>query len=147
LFDIVGLIDGWMAGWLPSLLRIALWAVFSGIISMGIYVLLSPQQRFLNLKAEQKEVRQRLKHYDADWDGLLLLIRKDLALSFRQLALVIVPFVCAVAPVLLLFSKLSGLYTSSYADFGPDWMRGFEFWYFLAMMVACIIIKIKYKII
>lgn len=34
-----------------------------------------------------------------------------------------------------------------YTGFGPDWMRGFEFWYILSLLVVSLFIKIRFRII
>lgn len=34
-----------------------------------------------------------------------------------------------------------------YSKFGPDWMRGFEFWYIVSLLVVSLFIKIRFKII
>ena len=40
-----------------------------------------------------------------------------------------------------------GLPPRYYTYFGADWMRGFEFWYILSLLIVSLIIKVRFKII
>lgn len=145
---VITAIDNGMVGFLAPLARIILWAVFSGCFSMALYKYLSPQQKLEALKNEQSMARQALMRYDGEFNGMLAIIKKDLGLSCRQIAIIFLPFALSVAPLVALISCLFTLYGEQpYTSFGPDWMRGFAFWYFSALLVVSLFIKIRFKII
>jgi hypothetical protein len=145
--DIVASIDASMGG-IPFLLRLIIWAIASAGISMALYARISPQQKLTHMKATQKETRRQLMRYDGNWDGLQALIIKDLSLALKQVGTVLLPFIISVAPMIWLMLQLAALYEGqTYSSFGPDWMRGFEFWYILVVIIASLIIKIKFKIV
>lgn len=148
--DIITLIDTSMASLFGPLVRIALWAIFSGCFSMAAYKILSPQKKLSGIKNEQRSTRQDLMRYDGEFSGMVALIKKDLGLSCKQIAMILLPFAIAVTPLLLLMDALFTLYgvnEPAYVSFGPDWMRGFAFWYFSILLVVSLVIKIRFKII
>lgn len=143
----LALADAYLAGWFPPLWRIVAWACFSAAVSMSIYAAFSPQKKLLALKAAQKDVRARLMRYEGDWPGLKRLIAGDLRISLRRLGLALLPFAAAMAPVLGLMLGLYPLFDGqAYTAFGPEWMRGFEFWYILTLMIVSFAIKLVFRI-
>lgn len=48
-------------------------------------------------------------------------------------------------------SKVDAVYLDipdrQYTDFGPDWTRGFAFWYFAVLLVVSLFIKVRFRII
>ena len=115
---------------------------------MALYARISPQGKLTQMKAVQKETRRQLMRYDGNWDGLRALIVKDLSLGFKQIGIVLLPFLISVAPMIWLMLELIVLYEGqTYSSFGPDWMRGFEFWYIIVVIIVSLIIKIKFKIV
>ena len=101
LFD---LIDHALAGALPSGVRIALWAVVTSLLSMGLYWLLSPQSRIAGAKAQAREARRALEGYDGDLADAGPLIRAQFAAVFRQIAYVLPASLAAIVPVLCVLS-------------------------------------------
>lgn len=134
------------AAMLPPLWRIIAWGTVSGLLSMGIYYWLSPQQKIRSVKQTQKESRRTLKTYDGEWNGLKALIADDLALSLRQIRLVLMPFACSVIPLAAAILGLEANYPDPITGFGPEWMRGFEFWYILTVLTVSLALKIIFKI-
>lgn len=140
-------IDNSLAPWLPELARIVVWGALSGAFSMAIYAWVSPQPKLAAVRADQKAIRAQLMRYDGPWPGLRQLIQTDLALSMRQIVLMLLPFLLSVSPVLWIIYTLHAIFgDTQYSHFGPEWMRGFEFWYILALIVVSLIIKYKYRL-
>lgn len=146
MFEVISFLDDLLSPWAPELLRIVIWGCLSAAFSMGLYAKLSPQKKLLLLKEEQKASRKQLMSYDGEWDGLSTLIKRDLSLSLKQMGLIFLPFVLSVAPVVVLMTYLLDIYTSTYTSFGPEWMRGFEFWYILSLLVVSLYLKFKFHI-
>ena len=112
LFDLAaplfGAVDGLFDGILPAGLRLALWGVLAGWLTMVVYRRLSNQDRISELKAEQKTQQQLISNFDGEFDELLPLIRKTLGLGFRQLGLSLGPALLATVPVLFLVAWVAG---------------------------------------
>jgi hypothetical protein len=112
LFDLpaplFGAIDGLLAGFLPAALRLALWGVLAGWLTMVVYRRLSNQQRIGELKAEQKQQQQVISNFDGEFNELLPLIRSTLGLGFKQLGLSLGPALLATIPVLFLVAWVAG---------------------------------------
>ena len=139
--------DDWLALVFAPLIRCMLWATFSAVLSMALYARLSPQAKLQGLKLKQQESRRRLLHYDGEMSGMLALIQQDLAISFKQLALVSPPVMLSVLPVIYVMLALPEHYPPSLTSAGPQWMQGFEFWYLLTLFAMSLFIKIRFKII
>jgi uncharacterized membrane protein (DUF106 family) len=230
---IITIVDEGLQSIFAPLWCILIWACFSAVLSMFIYKLVSPQKKLHDLTAVQKHARTQLLAHDGDFASLQQLIFKDLALSFKQIALIFPAFFITVLPVIALMfclfvqyayelpktgdkltltfmpqekmqdviwpsadsqlpvvddagnalftlplpaaipeiTKESWLTTlfpnpigvlpqktdvesvhislpsKHYTHFGPDWMRGFEFWYIMTLLVVSLFIKIRFKII
>lgn len=93
---------------LPSFLRLGLWGIFAGWLTMMAYRKLSNQEEIGKLKAEQKIQQQKIVGFDGEFNGLLPLIRHTLSLGFRQLGLAIGPALLATIPVLFLVAWVAG---------------------------------------
>lgn len=143
--DVIAFLDA-LASPLPPVLRLCLWGILSAGISMGIYALLSPQQRMLAMKQQQKESRRALLAHEGDFGELNTLIRQDLGLSLRLIGLAIVPFLLSMLPLFFIVVPLLDIYTAPLVNFGPGWMQSFEFWYIGALVIASLAIKIIFRI-
>jgi len=103
LFDLpsplLDLLDGLLA-FLPPLFRIVLWGLVSGVLSMLLYAMLSPQGRLTSIKQELQEARALLAGADESFDELLGLVQKTLRLSFKHLGLVLLPALVASLPLI-----------------------------------------------
>lgn len=104
--------------WLPSWLQILLWALLAAILSMWVYARLSDQAALSQLRPIQKDARNRLAVYDGPFDGLMPLIRVNLALSGRHIRLTLIPALVATLPLLLLLPWLSNTYGAHFPPAG-----------------------------
>lgn len=140
-------LDAALASACSPFIRAWIWGVVTGALSMGIYVLIAPQDKLRAIKAVQKDNKKLLKAYDGEFDGLKALIAKDLSCSMRLVGLSLVPFVVSVAPA---FGIMYGLETA-YLDIplpqmGAEWTGNFEFWYILSAILSSLATKIGFKI-
>jgi hypothetical protein len=105
---ILDAIDGALGFALPPLLRLLLWGVVAGWLTMLLYRRLSNQERIGRLKAEQKAQQKLIAEFDGEFSDLMPLIRKTLGTGFRQLGLAIGPALLATVPVLFLVVWVAG---------------------------------------
>jgi hypothetical protein len=103
-------IDGVLAMAMPALLRLVLWGVLAGWLSMVLYRVLSDQNKIGELKTQQKEQQKLITEFDGEFAQLMPLIRSALALGFRQLGLALGPALLATVPVLFIIIWVSGEY-------------------------------------
>ena len=107
-------IDGALNGLAPAPLRLTLWALVAAAVSMGLYVVLSPQRRIARAKADASAARAALDAFDGDFAEAWPLIRNVLATAFRQLGLVTWPALLSSLPVLALLAWVSTAYGYAY---------------------------------
>jgi hypothetical protein len=114
LFDLPGplfaLLDHGFGLVAPPVVRLVLWGLVGAAISMGVYWLLSPQQRIVEVKASALAARRALDSHDGDLSDAWPLMRRMLRSALRQLGLVSVPAVLASLPVIALLAWLSTAY-------------------------------------
>ncbi len=114
LFDlpapVFGAIDGMLAMALPALLRLAVWAILAGWITMWVYGRFSNQEKIRTLKTRQKQQQNAIAGFDGEFSQLMPLIRDALALGFRQLGLSLGPALLATVPVVFIIVWVSGEY-------------------------------------
>lgn len=112
LFDfpapIFGIIDRLLALALPPLLRLVIWGIFAGWLSMVVYRRYSDQKNIAGLKAQQKTQQKHIAEFDGEFTELMPLIRQTLALGFRQLRLALGPALLASVPVLFIVIWVDG---------------------------------------
>lgn len=112
LFDLpgplFGLIDHFLAMALPAVVRLGLWGVLAGWLTMIVYRRLSNQDKIQALKAEQKFQQKEISEFDGEMRDLFPLIRHTLGLGMRQLALSLGPALLATIPVLFLLVWVAG---------------------------------------
>jgi hypothetical protein len=103
LFDlpapILSFLDG-LLQFLPPLVRLILWGLVSGVLSMLLYAALSPQGRLTAIKQELQEARSELARSDESFDELMVLVQRNLLLSFKHLGLVVLPALIASLPLI-----------------------------------------------
>ena len=105
---IFGTIDGVLAMALPAVLRLIIWGILAGWLSMIVYRLFSDQEKIGALKAVQKNEQKRIAEFDGEFAELLPLIRHTLALGVRQLGLALGPALIATIPVLFIVIWVAG---------------------------------------
>lgn len=113
-------LDGVLGGLVPAPLRLALWALIAAALSMGLYVLLSPQRRIARAKADAVAARTALDAFDGSFAEAWPLIRNVLGSALRQLALVTWPAILSSLPVLALLAWVSTAYGHAFPPAGAD---------------------------
>jgi len=112
LFDLpaplFGAIDDLLAMALTPLLRLIIWGILAGWISMAMYGFFSNQGKIGKLKAQQKKQQKEIAKFDGEFAELMPLIRRTLALGFRQLGLALGPALLATIPVLFIIIWVAG---------------------------------------
>lgn len=95
-------IDQLLAIVLPDVLRLILWGILCGWLTMLVYRRLSRQEAIADLKAQQKVQQEAIAGFDGEFDELMPLIRKTFSLGFRQLGLSLGPALLATIPILFI---------------------------------------------
>jgi hypothetical protein len=112
LFDLpaplLGAVDAALATFLPALVRILLWGVLAGWLTMLLYRALSNQEKIAVLKAEQKEHQKNIAGFDGEFDELLPLVGRALGTGMRQLGLSLGPALMATVPILFIVVWVAG---------------------------------------
>jgi hypothetical protein len=103
-------VDAALATLIPAPLRLPLWGLFAAAISMGLYLVLSPQRRIALAKADALDARAALDRFDGEFGDAWPLIRAVLGTACRQLALIAWPAILSSLPVLALLVWLSNAY-------------------------------------
>jgi len=114
LFDLpaplFGAVDQLSSAFLPALVRLVLWGVLAGWLTMLIYRRLSNQDRIRELKQAQKRQQKVISGFDGDFEDLFPVIRHTLALGMRQLGLSLGPALLATIPILFIIVWVAGEY-------------------------------------
>lgn len=130
LFDwptpVLAAFDRWLSGFLPDSLRILLWSAAGAFLSMLVYRLISPQQRLAALRDETAALRRRLSGFEGEFSDMAPLLRRNLALSFRQLGLTFAPAVLAGLPVIFVLAFLSNAFDARLPQPGERVVVRFE---------------------
>lgn len=112
LFDlpapIFGAIDDILAMALTPMLRLIIWGILAGWLTMVVYGFFSDQGKIGRLKAQQKNQQKDIAEFDGEFSELLPLIRHTLALGFRQLGLALGPAMLATIPILFIIIWVAG---------------------------------------
>ena len=101
-------IDGVLAMAMPPVLRLVIWGILAGWLTMFFYRLLSNQEKIGALKALQKKQQKGIAEFDGEFSELIPLIRQTLALGFRQLGFSLGPALLATVPVLFIVIWVAG---------------------------------------
>ena len=109
-------LDARLATLLPGVWRLALWGIVGGVITMGLYGLLSPQKRLGEAKRRLAASKAALDQFDGEFQDAFPLMRTMLGQALRQIGLVIGPALVAMAPMLCLIAWLSTAYGYSFPE-------------------------------
>ncbi|MEX0871757.1 MAG: hypothetical protein WED00_13440 [Aquisalimonadaceae bacterium] len=109
-----GWVDAGLADFLPSLARIVIWGVIAGVVSMGLYGMISPQRRLAEIKRDMAETRQALDDCDGETSRAGPLLRRLLRLSVTQVGMTLLPTLAASLPVLMVLAWVSTAYGYSF---------------------------------
>jgi len=114
LFDLpaplFSVIDGGLDVFLPAVIRLILWGILAGWISMLVYRWLSNQEKIAAFKALQQQQQKQIAEFDGEFAELLPLIRRTLGLGFRQLGLALGPALLATLPALFIIVWVAGAF-------------------------------------
>jgi hypothetical protein len=114
LFDLGGPVLSWLdqvlAAVVPAAGRLVLWGLVAAAASMGLYALLSPQQRLRRVREAAVEARRALDRHDGSFAEARPLMAAMFATSMKQLALVLTPAVLASLPLLFMLAWLYGAF-------------------------------------
>ena len=102
--------DRLMQSVIPHWMIPVVWGCLASSAGTWLYRKLSPRDRIEHLKHEGKQARSAMLAYEGDFEGLLPLASRTLALSGRQLILSIGPAVAASLPALFLIGYLDTAY-------------------------------------
>lgn len=105
-------------GFLPTLLRLSIWAIVAGAASMLLYGLMSPQKRIAAVKVELKAAQAEMSAADESFSELMELTRKSLGLSLRHLGLVFGPALISAIPMICIMAWASNQYGYSFPAAG-----------------------------
>lgn len=117
IFDLPAPVFDWLDALVspaPSMLRLILWGVIGALISMGLYRLLSDQERIAAGKRELRQARQRLNDFDGEFAGAWPLMRGMFAASLYQIGRTAWPALIASLPLLSIIAWLSTAYGHAY---------------------------------
>ena len=103
-------LNNYLTGLVPVPVAIAVWAVFTGILSMEIYRLISPQQQIGRVKQEANAARDRLVRFDGEIEAAWPVLKSMLGLSFIRIGIVLPATLLAAYPVLAALVWLSSAY-------------------------------------
>lgn len=114
IFDLPAPLFAWvdqvMSGFASPTLRLVFWGLVSAALSMGLYWLLSPQDKLTDIKIRALAARRDLNAFDGEFSDAWPLMRSMLGLSFRQLAMTTLPAILASLPALAVIVWLSTAY-------------------------------------
>ncbi len=113
-------LDALMGQFAPPTVRLILWGIIGAAVSMGLYWLLSPQQKIAHTKASALEARRVLDAYEGDFSGVWPHMREMLRLSLKHVGIVFWPAVVASLPVLCLLVWLSTTYGYHFPASGSE---------------------------
>lgn len=105
---IFGAIDSVLAMAMPPVLRLVVWGIFAGWLTMVVYRYFSDQEKIGELKVQQKDQQKDIAEFDGEFAELMPVIRYTLALGFRQLGLALGPALLATVPVLFIVIWVAG---------------------------------------
>lgn len=97
-------------GFLPALLRLLIWGVLGGVLSILCYGLLSPQKRISEVKVALRKAQGLLASSDDSFAELWSLITRTLSLSLKHLMLVFIPALLSSLPLIFLLVWASSHY-------------------------------------
>lgn len=104
----------------PAGLRLALWGVLSGWLTMLLYRRLSRQDAIAALKAEQRKQQEEIARFEGEFGELMPMVRKAFALGFRQLGLSLGPALLATLPILFIVAWVATTFVYSAPEAGES---------------------------
>jgi len=102
LFPALNMVDRWLAGLLPFAVRLSMWGVLAGSLSITIYAKLSPQASITNLKKKTWSLQRKMLCIDLEFVDFMRLSKENLKTSLRLFATVLGPALVSALPVIFL---------------------------------------------
>lgn len=136
-------LDQFMAIGLLATLRLIIWGVIGGVVTMGLYRLFSPQAKIGHVKRAARAARRRLYEFDGELADAGPLLRDQFVAAFKHIALVVPATFLAMFPLLALLVWLDSTYGQSgvsYLPVGPEWARSWMVVFFPVMMLVSFVI-------
>jgi hypothetical protein len=115
-FDLASPAFAWLDGlmsWLPATIRLIVWAVVAGFVSMALYRLTSNQAKLAAIKAEMAALRKQISEFDGPFSEMWSLTGRNIALALRQLWVTLWPAVIASVPVIFLLVWVSNTFDAT----------------------------------
>jgi hypothetical protein len=111
--QLLNLCDGWLAMFLPDVLRVGLWGGLSGVAALGLYTVVSNQDRIAALKGETRRLRTQMRDATLTYGAMLQLNQQNLTVSLRLLGHTLLPGTLSAVPpmVCMMWISLCHTYT------------------------------------
>ncbi|QDU41490.1 hypothetical protein Mal4_58580 [Maioricimonas rarisocia] len=128
-------------------LPVLLCAAVTGVLSMWLYKITSPQARLAEVVSQLKETQRQVAAYDGEFDGAWPLIRESLRLSFVRLGMVIGPTLAAGIPVIAAMLWIDMTFPDARVlPFGPLWLRSAEAAFLVVVSLSALTVKAVFRI-
>ncbi|MEO0424861.1 MAG: hypothetical protein AAF184_21170 [Pseudomonadota bacterium] len=105
---------------LPGVLRLWLWGMLGGALSIGTYALVSPQRRLRVIGRLATRSQRRLNAYEGDFASAWPLLGGHLRLALARLGWVLGPTVLAALPVIFLYAWASNTFAYAWPEAGKS---------------------------
>lgn len=102
LFTALNMVDRWLAGLLPFAVRLSIWGVLAGSLSITIYAKISPQASIAKLKKMTWSLQRKMLCIDLEFVDFMRLSKENLKTSLRLFATVLGPALVSALPVIFL---------------------------------------------
>ena len=111
---VLSAIDGWLAGFLPVVVRLVFWAAVTALLGMELYRLLSPQERIAGTRLAFEQSRRRVAEFEGEFEDAWPHIRAMFSSALRRLALAFPATIVAALPFLVAIVWLDTRYGNTY---------------------------------
>ncbi len=108
-FDLANPVLDAINGIIPGgpLVQLSLWAIVSGVLTILLYRLVSPQEKMSELKPQIKAAQKKLAEFDGEPSEILPLMKESIGLSLRQLGMALMPALLASIPIIFVLAWAS----------------------------------------
>jgi uncharacterized membrane protein (DUF106 family) len=111
-FPVLGEVDHFFAELFPPFIRVCIWGIISGSMSIGVYALLSPQKLIREKKSKIAELQRAfLKADDVEFRMVIALSVRNLKQSFSMLGMVLGPTILSLVPNLIILVWINVFYS------------------------------------
>ena len=110
LFPLFNAVDAILSNIIPLSLRICFYGLIAGVLTISIYVRVSPQKSISSLKQHSRKLRQKMKNPEMEFKAFYLLAMDNLKISSKVLIIIIGPALISAIPVLILSAWIHTYY-------------------------------------